>query len=171
MELDKGVPQLFQANMKHGLIIGKFMPVHNGHLAMIDFAASQCDELIVSMSYTPADPIDPLIRFGWMQYLLNNRPHLRLAKVLDDFDDATLPLKERTKIWAKIIVKKFPGVNMLFSSEEYGEPLTRHLGIRHVEFDRKRCKFPVSGTLIRANPVQYQDFLPDIVKAYFNLES
>jgi HTH-type transcriptional regulator, transcriptional repressor of NAD biosynthesis genes len=95
--------------MKHGLIIGKFMPVHNGHLALIDFAASQCDELIVSMSYTRTDPIDPLVRFGWMHYLLMNRSHLRLAKVLDDFDDPTLPLEERTKIWAKIIVKKFPG--------------------------------------------------------------
>lgn len=170
MELDKGVPELFQIAMKHGLIIGKFMPVHNGHLALIDFAISQCDDLIVSMSYVRTDPIDPLVRFGWMHYLLNTRSHLRLAKVLDDFDDPTLPLAERTKIWAKIIVKKFPGVNILFSSEEYGELLSRHLGIMHVGFDRKRDKFPVSGTLIRTDPAKYQEYLPDIVKPYFRLK-
>jgi HTH-type transcriptional repressor of NAD biosynthesis genes len=34
--------------MIRGLVIGKFMPVHNGHIALINFAASQCDELIVS---------------------------------------------------------------------------------------------------------------------------
>jgi HTH-type transcriptional regulator, transcriptional repressor of NAD biosynthesis genes len=31
--------------MKRGLVIGKFMHIHNGHIALIDFAASQCDEL------------------------------------------------------------------------------------------------------------------------------
>mgnify|MGYP003834889701 CR=1 FL=1 len=33
--------------MKRGLVIGKFMLVHKGHIALINFAASQCDELIV----------------------------------------------------------------------------------------------------------------------------
>lgn len=53
--------------MKRGLVIGKFMPIHNGHTALINFAASQCDELIVSMSYTPDDKINPELRFQWIK--------------------------------------------------------------------------------------------------------
>lgn len=49
--------------MKRALVIGKFMPIHNGHIALIEFAATQADEVIVSMSYTPNDPIDPDLRF------------------------------------------------------------------------------------------------------------
>jgi HTH-type transcriptional repressor of NAD biosynthesis genes len=48
--------------MKRGLVIGKFMPLHKGHIALIEFAAALCDELIVSMSYTDNDPIDPQLR-------------------------------------------------------------------------------------------------------------
>ncbi|ARK12958.1 adenylyltransferase/cytidyltransferase family protein [Fibrella sp. ES10-3-2-2] len=53
-----------------GLVFGKFMPVHAGHLALIDFARQQCDQLIVSMSYTATDPIPASVRFGWLTELL-----------------------------------------------------------------------------------------------------
>ena len=43
------------------------MPVHAGHLALINFAARQCDELIVSLSYTPYDPIPANLRIAWMK--------------------------------------------------------------------------------------------------------
>ena len=61
--------------MRRGLVIGKFMPVHKGHLALIDFALTQCDELIVSMSYTVKDPIlkELHICFGWRLIFRNKR--------------------------------------------------------------------------------------------------
>ncbi|MFT3948822.1 MAG: adenylyltransferase/cytidyltransferase family protein [Agriterribacter sp.] len=58
--------------MKRGLVIGKFMPLPKGHIALIEFAAAQCDELIVSMSYTDADAVDPQLRFGWVKEQFSN---------------------------------------------------------------------------------------------------
>ena len=66
------------------------MPVHNGHLALIDFAKSQCNELIVSMSYTLTDPIDHNIRFGWLKQLLADDPNVKVEESLDDFDDESV---------------------------------------------------------------------------------
>lgn len=153
--------------MKRGLVIGKFLPIHKGHIALIEFAASQCDEVIVSMSYTPQDLIDPELRFSWVEKIFQDQPTVKPERVLDDFDDDTLPMNERTQKWAAFITKRYPPVDILFSSEDYGESFAAHLGIPHVEFDLLRSKFPVSGTLIREHPFQYWNFIPDEVRPYF----
>src|SRR6187431_2410409 len=97
--------------MKRGLVIGKFMPVHQGHLALIDFAASQCDELIVSMSYTPHDPIPADLRFSWLCEILRDKPTVNVSIVEDNFDDDTLPWPERTVLWSDFIKKAYPPIH------------------------------------------------------------
>ncbi|MCA4899617.1 MAG: AAA family ATPase [Bacteroidota bacterium] len=153
--------------MKRGLVIGKFMPVHNGHLALIGFAKSQCNELIVSMSYTLIDPIDHNIRFGWLKQLLADDPNVRVEESLDDFDDESVPLFERTKVWARFIQKRFPKIDLVISSESYGEPFAHHLGVPHVLFDLHRAQVPVSATLVREKPLTYWNYIPKIVQPYF----
>lgn len=153
--------------MKRGLVIGKFMPVHNGHLALIGFAKSQCNELIVSMSYTLTDPIDHNIRFGWLKQLLADDPNVKVEESLDDFDDESLPLFERTKVWARFIQKRFPKIDILMSSENYGEPFAHHLGVPHVLFDLHRTQVPVAATLIRAKPLTHWNYIPKVVQPYF----
>lgn len=153
--------------MKRGLAIGKFMPVHKGHLALIDFATKQCDSLIVSMSYTNQDPIPSHIRLQWLQQLLQSNPKIQVEISLDDFDDESLPLVERTKIWAAFIKKRFPKIDVLISSEEYGIPFAQHLDVPHISFDQARNQIPVSATLIRQHTLRYWDFIPSIVQPYF----
>ena len=153
--------------MKRGLVIGKFLPIHKGHIALIEFAAAQCDEVIVSMSYTPHDPIDPEIRFSWIQKIFQHQPAIKPEMVLDDFADETLPLNERTQKWADFIKKRYPPIDILVSSEDYGESFAAHLGITHVEFDSLRDRFPVSGTKIREHPFRYWEFIPSEVRPYF----
>jgi len=153
--------------MKRGLVIGKFMPVHNGHIALINFAASHCNELIVSMSYTPGDKIDPYLRFEWIKEIFKDQPNIKPAIIPDDFDDENLALNERTNIWAKKMRKVYPKIDILFSSEPYGTPFARNLQAEHALFDEPRKFIPVSATLIRNNPFQYWEFIPDQVKPYF----
>lgn len=143
------------------------MPVHNGHLALIHFAKSQCNELIVSMSYTPTDPIDHNVRLGWLRQLLANEPNLKVEESLDDFDDESLPLSERTKVWARFIQKRFPKIDVVMSSESYGEPFAHHLGVPHVLFDLPRAQVPISATLIRERPLTYWNYIPKVVQPYF----
>ena len=153
--------------MTTGLIFGKFMPVHQGHLALIEFARKQCDRLIVSMSVTPEDPISPELRLGWLTELLASYPTIEVVAEADDFHDPTLPLWEATKLWAAFIKRRFPAVSVFFSSEEYAIPLAHHSGLRHVAFDPARQQVPISATLIRQKPFHYWDYIPDIVRPYF----
>lgn len=143
------------------------MPIHKGHLALIDFAKSQCESLIVSMSYTPNDPIDPLLRLEWLRQLFDNQLNIELAFELDDFNDDGLPLFEATKLWADFIQKRFPNINAFFCSEDYGAPLSHHLNLPCVVFDKPRLQLPISATQIRAEPFKHWHYIPSVVQPYF----
>ncbi len=153
--------------MKRGLVIGKFMPVHQGHIALIHFAATQCDELIVSMSYTPHDPIDGELRFSWMQEIFLAHPAIKLYSIEDNFDDVTLALPERTRQWAERMRQVYPPIDILFSSEEYGLPFAENMSAAHCSFDLERTTIPVSATRIRTHPFRYWEFIPEVVRPYF----
>jgi HTH-type transcriptional repressor of NAD biosynthesis genes len=153
--------------LKRGLVIGKFMPVHNGHVSLINFAASECDEVIVSMSVTSSDPIDAALRFSWITEIFKKNPKIKPAMVADDFDDDSLPLTKRTAIWAAFIQKTYPKIDAVFSSEEYGESFANHLGATHRMFDNSRVQFPVSASKIRQAPFIFWDFIPPVVRPYF----
>ena len=153
--------------MKRGLVIGKFMPIHNGHIALINFAASQCDELIVSMSYTDEDVVPASLRFSWIQQIFKQSSSIKPAMIRDDFDEVHLPLNERTAKWAKVINQVYSRIDVVISSEGYGEPFALSLGAVHILFDRERKKFPVSASLVREQPFRYWDFIPSQVRPYF----
>ncbi|MEO7992552.1 MAG: AAA family ATPase [Chryseolinea sp.] len=153
--------------MKRGLVIGKFMPVHQGHIALINFAASQCDELIVSMSFTDNDVIDGDLRFSWIKEIFKDQQKIHLYKINDDFDDDTLALDQRTKRWAQRMREIYPSINLIVSSEPYGESFAKNLGAEHFMFDGERKNFPVSASLIREKPFAHWDFIPPVVRPHF----
>lgn len=143
------------------------MPIHKGHLALIDFAKSQCESLIVSMSYTTNDPIDPLLRLNWLTQLFDNQSNIELAFELDDFNDEGLPIFEATKLWADFIKKRFPNIDAFFCSEDYGAPLSYHLGLPCVVYDKPRLQLSISATQIRAEPFKHWHYIPSVVQPYF----
>jgi len=153
--------------MRRGLVIGKFLPIHQGHLALIHFAASQCDEVIVSMSYGTNDAIDGELRFSWIKEIFEGHPRVKPEIIKDDFDNDLLPLAERTKIWAERMQKVYPPVNYVFSSEEYGLPFAEHMNAGHRNFDPERKQVPVSATLIRNHPFKYWEYIPEVVRPFF----
>lgn len=153
--------------MTRALVIGKFMPIHAGHIALIEFAASRADEVIASMSYTESDEIDSALRFGWIKEIFKDKPNIIPAIIKDDFDDESLPLPERTKCWADAIRKTYPKIDLIVSSEVYGEPFAANLNAKHLLFDVDRSKFPVSASLIRQKPFTYWEFIPPVVRPYF----
>lgn len=153
--------------MKRGLVIGKFLPIHKGHIALINFAAEHCDEVIVSMSFTDNDPIDPQIRFVWIKEIFRDNPIIKPHILKDDFDNETLHLPQRTRLWADVIRKIYPAIDCVFSSEPYGEPFAFHLDAKHFLFDSLRVSVPVSATLIRQQPMKHWNFIPEIVRPFF----
>jgi HTH-type transcriptional regulator, transcriptional repressor of NAD biosynthesis genes len=153
--------------MKRGLVIGKFMPLHKGHIALIDFAADHCDELIVSMSYTDYDPIDPGLRLEWINEQFKNKPAVKPHIIRDDFDNEVLPLPQRTALWAKKMNEIYPPINIIFSSESYGVPFAENLGASHFCFDKDRIAVPISATAIRNRPLTNWQYIPVHIQPYF----
>lgn len=153
--------------MKKGLVFGKFMPIHKGHLALIEFAKTHCEQIIVSMSFTPDDPIDHTIRFSWLNEIFKGQNDVAVVEKIDDFHDDSLSIFEATKSWATFIRAEFPDIEAFFCSEDYGEPLSFHLGLPCILFDKNRDKVSISATKIRQNPHKYWDFIPEIVQPYF----
>jgi HTH-type transcriptional repressor of NAD biosynthesis genes len=143
------------------------MPVHAGHLALIDFAAQQCDELIVSLSYTQHDPIPANLRIAWMKEIFEGQPLVKLKFIPDDFDQPNLPLEDRTRLWADVLMRIYPPIDLVISSEPYGEYLAKHLKATALSFDPTRARFPVSASLIRSNPFKFWEFIPAVVRPYF----
>jgi HTH-type transcriptional repressor of NAD biosynthesis genes len=58
-------------------------------------------------------------------------------------------------------------LDVVFTSEEYGEEFAKYLGVEHVLIDLNRDVVPVSGTAIRNNPFENWNHIPDVVKPYF----
>ncbi len=143
------------------------MPLHKGHIGLIEFAAQQCDELIVSMSYTLLDPIEGEFRFTWIKHVFKDNPKITANIVEDDFDNPSLALNDRTKVWSDFLKSRYPPIDLLFSSEEYGEPLAAHLGAKHIVFDKHRISFPISATQIRNAPFKHWEYIPMAVRPYY----
>lgn len=153
--------------MTRGLVIGKFHPPHKGHLALIEFASKQCDELIVSVSEAKTDLIPADIRISWLKKIFHKQSAIKIFGIEDNFDQPELPLKERTKIWADVMRKTYPVIDIVFSSEAYGEPFSANLGAKHVLFDSDRKQFPIAASRILKSPFQHWEFIPETVRPYF----
>jgi len=143
------------------------MPIHKGHLALIEFASTRCDNLIVSLSYTPLDPIPGALRMRWLETSIASLSNVAAFMVLDDFDNESLPLEPRTAIWSDFIKRTYPKIDVVFSSESYGQPFANHLEARHISFDPARKHVPVSATMIRNKPLTYWDSIADAARPYF----
>lgn len=143
------------------------MPLHTGHIALIDFAAEQCDEVIVSMSFNNDDPIPHEKRFHWLVETFRGNEKVIPRLIPDVFDNPDLPLNERTKKWAEVIARVYPRVDVVMSSEPYGEPFAKNLGAKHVAFDNERKQFPISASQIRLKPMSNWQFIPEIVSPFF----
>lgn len=150
-----------------GLIIGKFIPPHAGHLDLIKFGVARCDKLIVGISSTAEDPIPANVRYAWMKALLKKYKNVELVHIKDDLPRNRRPTREGSNIWAEYCINRFGKIDKIFSSEKYGEYMAKHMGAENCIFDFRREKYPVSGTLIRSNPRMHWKYIPEIVKPYF----
>lgn len=153
--------------MKHGLVIGKFLPLHTGHEALIKFAKSNCDELIVLLGVTAGEPIPGHLRYKWLWETFRAEPGIRIEYTDDPLPDAPVSSRDVSKVWAEYLSRRFPETRIIFSSEQYGEYLAEYMGVEHRFFDAERNKIPVSGTMIRENPYMNWAYLAPSVKHHY----
>jgi NadR type nicotinamide-nucleotide adenylyltransferase len=75
---------------------------------------------------------------------------------------------DNSKFWAEYTIQILGcAPDVVFTSEDYGEPYAHFLGCRHVMVDRERKHVPVWAWEIRSHPLRQWEFLEPCVRAYF----
>lgn len=156
--------------MEIGLVLGKFKPLHLGHIALIEFAQEKCDELIVLICASDKENIDGSTRLNWVMDSFKNNSKIR--PILLNYLEAELPNTsvssiEVSTIWAPKLKTLFPKIDIIFSSEIYGNYLAEILKCKHICFDIDRKTFNISASEINSNVFKHWDFLATSAKSFY----
>jgi NadR type nicotinamide-nucleotide adenylyltransferase len=153
--------------MTTGFLLGKFMPIHKGHMYLIDYARERTDHLTVLVCSLKREPISGDLRYQWVRELY---PAVNVQHCVDEIPSTPEEHPDFWNIWLRTIRRFCPvGPDVVFSSELYGFKLAEVLGARHELVDLTRERFPVSGTAVRERPFDHWDLIPPPVQAYYVL--
>jgi NadR type nicotinamide-nucleotide adenylyltransferase len=144
-----------------GLTLGKFAPFHKGHQYVIETALAEMDELIVLIYDSEVTDIPLGVRSRWIRALYPK------AKVIECWDGPKGYSTERSYEIEEenYILKQLAGkaITHFYSSEVYGEHVSKALGAVDRRVDPSRAIIPISATKIRSGPFEYRNFIHPLV--------
>ncbi|MFF2277197.1 AAA family ATPase [Agromyces sp. NPDC058126] len=133
----------------HGLVIGRFHPLHAGHSSLITSALRACDRVTVEVLGSSGETIPLDARAEWVR---EEHPTARVVAAVDDAPvdfDSDASWEAHTALIATLAAGP---VDAVFTSDPYGAELAGRLGAEWVQVDPGRVLNPVSGTAVRADP-------------------
>ncbi|MCU0707067.1 MAG: AAA family ATPase [Pirellula sp.] len=154
-----------------GLVLGKFAPLHRGHQRLIETSLAETDHTIVLMYDSPEHNVPPLpIRRRWIEDLY---PTVEVLEAWDGPTETGLDpvVTARHDAYLKNRLSR-KNVTHFFSSEPYGEHVSRALGAMDRRVDETREVIPISATAIRndlfknrqyVSPRVYRDLITHVV--------
>ena len=180
--------------MTLGLIIGKFYPITNGHMYLINTAIKKVDNLVIIIAGKESEIPHPKYRLKWMKKLFNN-PNILIIRINDIYDP------HDSKLWA-ILSKKWLGIiqynplfiknlentdiltdypieiidvipDYVFTSELYGYIWTQNINFNsnkkceHILVDLERKVVPITATQVRKNPFLNKNYLDKIIFRFY----
>ena len=178
---------------EHGVVVGKFAPLHRGHEHLIRTALARCKKVTVISYCKPEFPgCAAARRLHWLQQLFPTVNALVFADVdvqqwrrqgwkLALPDNAAPDIRQREFVAELLWQRNLRDVDVVFSSETYGEgfaaylqqfftrQLQRRHAVEHVCVDAERATVPVSATTIRADVHAMRQWLSPPVYADFAL--
>ena len=173
-------------NYNNGILVGKFLPLHRGHLTHIFNSYTQCDKLhVIICNNKKLDVelclksnikyISPELRYRWLTAELNGFDNIRIY-IMDEPDD----LPEYPKGWPEWgrCLKEFIYDNCVKDANEKITFFTGELddigGYRtHFPssevnyFDYSMSRYPISATKIRQQPLKYWDYICGSARKHF----
>lgn len=157
--------------MKIAVIIGKFYPLHDGHIDMIESALREMDKVYVlvctnstqTWNNLTAEDRTTSVVYGMNYYF----PELTSKLEVHNFDDTDMPDShesdnEVSRAWAKFLVNRFPDMTHFYGSEPYIKMMAEHENKEYVILDRNLN--PISGTMCRNETTKYFSFLSPYIK-------
>ncbi len=146
---------------KIGLTLGKYAPFHKGHQYVIDTMLQEMDKAIVVIYDTDVTPIPLPVRANWIRKIY---PDVTVIEAWDGpvgySHERKYEIREEEYIKSLLPNTK---ISAFYSSEYYGEHMSKALGCTDRRVDEARKAVPVSGTMIRENSCKYREFISDVV--------
>lgn len=160
---------------KHGLTLGKFLPLHQGHALLLRAAAIHCDVLTVLVGVTPEDPYSFETRTRWIRAVLSGiqaSSNLQLH-ILEDPDPDPQVTKDESGIvtdeayweqWLGQNAAVLEQIDTVFTSDRYGAEIARRTDSRWFPIDPDREVVQVSARQIRADIAATFQFVSDVAR-------
>jgi NadR type nicotinamide-nucleotide adenylyltransferase len=147
---------------RRGLTLGKFAPLHKGHQFLIETALAEVDDLTVIIYDCPeTTPVPLSVRADWLRRLY---PSVQVVEAWDGpLEVGDTPEIRRMHEDYVLERLKIRNVTHFYSSEFYGEHMSRALGAVNRVVDAARATVPISATQIRADPLAARAFLDPLV--------
>jgi NadR type nicotinamide-nucleotide adenylyltransferase len=146
------------------LVVGKFAPLHAGHQLLLDAAFAEAEDVTVVVWSNPDIPGMPTAhRARWITELYPSATVI----IGEDGPPNDAPDRVHHEYVAKVLRAHGRSVDVVLTSEDYGERFARSLGARHVAVDPTRTRVPTSGTAIRRDPHAHREHLDPRVYAHF----
>ncbi|WP_264062556.1 AAA family ATPase [Mycobacterium angelicum] len=149
----------------HGMVLGRFLPPHAGHVYLCEFARRWVDDLTIIISVQAGDPFSGTQRLAWMQELFPFDRVVYLASENPQQPSPHPPSWDVWKVWLEEVLPRRP--DFVFSSEPYGAEFAKIFGARFVSVDQPRSIVPISATRIRADPFANWQHIPRCVRPAF----
>ncbi len=149
--------------MRRGLTLGKFAPFHRGHQMLVETALAEVDELVVIVYATDVTEVPLQVRAGWIRALY---PTVRIIEAWDG-PDGYGDTPEICGEQETYIIKKLGGLRVthFYSSEFYGDHVSRALDAVDRRIDEARSAVPISGTALRADYFAGREYIAPQVYA------
>jgi HTH-type transcriptional regulator, transcriptional repressor of NAD biosynthesis genes len=140
-----------------GLVLGKFAPLHRGHQLLIERSLATCDETAV-LVYEAGDvtSIPTSCRAQWIRDLY---PTVEVIEGHGAPQESGRSPRIQAIQEAYLCALFGERITHVFSSEWYGEHVSRALGASDERVDERRSRFPISGTALRLDPARHRAFV------------
>lgn len=152
---------------KSGVVIGKFMPLHKGHVHMLEFAKNTCEHLTILVDHLDGETISA---------------NKRVEVLKKTFPDSKITVKKVSKkmpqspdehpafwdIWREEIRQNSPdNLDVIVGAMDYVKDLANVLSVDFLMIDKQRNFMPISATEIRDNPIKNWKYLAPHSKELF----
>jgi len=148
------------------------MPLHRGHLALVDFSLRHCDRLTILLCVEARESISGDDRERWLRTTYQDHPTVSVRRF--NFTDAELPATSASSRtvsaqWTVRLKALAPRTDVIIGSEAYVRYVAEAWGIGYRIFDVDRSVVPISATEIRNHPYRHRAYLapaarPDFVQ-------
>ena len=150
---------------KIGMTLGKYAPFHAGHKYVIDTALAETDHVIIMSYDEPEVTKIPLpVRSGWIRTIYEDNPNVEVIDCYNGPKEMGYT-PEIIAMHDEYILRMVGdrGITHFYSSEPYGDHVSKALGAVDRRVDMERIVYPISSTMIRCNAYGNMIYVPDVV--------